>query len=98
MWVNFLHCCALIELIRVNDGVHLLISPPVHEISKHQLHLGEVELPGTTKSQQIMLIEMQLLHVSYLSCLHPFFELHHNLIHLGRRVTHKSSLDGLFWL
>ena len=98
MWVNFLHCCALIELIRVNDGVDFLISPPVHEISKHQLHLGEVELPGATKSQQIMLIEMQLLQVSYLGCLNPFFELHHNLIHLRRCVTHKSSLDGLFWL
>ena len=95
MRVNLLDGCALRKLIRVNDGVNFCLSSPVHEVCEHYLHFGQVELSGTTKAQQIVFIEVQLLQVRNLGGRDPLFELHHDLVHFGRCVAHESCLDGL---
>ena len=35
MRIDFLHSCTLIKLVRVNDCVDFLVSPPVDKISEH---------------------------------------------------------------
>ena len=97
MRINFLHSCALIELVRVNDSVDFLVSSPVDKISEHKLHFGKVELSGTTKSQKVMVIEVQLLQVRHLSRLDPLLELCDHLIHLRRSIPHEARLDRLRW-
>ena len=75
MRINFLDSCTLVELVSVNNRVNFLISPPIHEIREHKLHLGQIELSGTTKTQKVMIIEVQLLQVGNLRCGDPLFEL-----------------------
>lgn len=58
VWVDFLHGCALMKIIRVNNCVDLLVSPPVDKVCEHQLHLGQVKFSRATKPQQIMVIKV----------------------------------------
>ena len=94
VWIDFLDGCALIKLVSVDHGVNFRVSPPVNEVCPHDLHLGQVELSGTTKPQNIMLTEVQLLHVAHFCRRHPFFELRNDLVLFGRCVAHEASLDG----
>jgi len=59
MRVYFLHGCALMEIIRVNNCVHLLVSPPVDKVCEHKLHLGQVKFSRATKPQQIIVVKVE---------------------------------------
>ena len=97
MWIDFLYSCTLIELVSINDSVDFLISSPIYEISEHKLHFSQVELSGATKSQKVMVIEVQLLQIGNLCRLNPLFELYDALVHFRRCVSHEASLDWLSW-
>ena len=98
MWVDLLDGGSLVELIGVNDGVYFLLFTPVDELCPHLLHLGKVELASPTESEQVVIVEVQLLHSQLTGCLHPFFKVDNALVHLGVSVAHETRLGHFLWL
>ena len=94
VWVNLLHSCSFSVLVCLYNVVDLLLLPPVHEILEHNLHGLQVKLPGTTKSQQVMVVEVKFLQV-VLHRTDPFLELHDGLVHFGASIAHESCLGNL---
>ena len=94
--VDFLHLRTLMEVVRRDNIVYLLVSTPVDEVREHELDSGKVELAGATKSQNVMVIEVKLVQICDSRRDNPLFKVCGDLILLGTGVAHEARVFSFF--
>ena len=94
--IDFLDLCTFMEVVGLDNIVDLLITTPVNEVSEHQLDGGQVELTGATKTQDVMVIEVELFQVCNARRDYPLFEVGGDLILLRTGVAHEARVFSFF--
>ena len=94
--IDLLDLWTFMEVVRLDNIVDLLITTPVHEISEHQLNSGQVELAGATKTQDVMVIEVEFFQVCNARRDNPLFEVGGDLILLRTGVAHEARVLSFF--
>ena len=90
--VDLLHCGTLSVLISIDDFVNALLSTPIDKVLVHDLHFLQIELASAAESENIVVVEVELLEVAETRRNDPFLELRGNLVLLRTRVTHESRV------
>ena len=92
VWIHLLNSRSLLKLVTLYDIINTLFTTPRYKVLEHLLHFCQIKFSCTRKSENVMVIEMELFEVCNSSCGDPLFEVSGDLVLLWACIAHEATI------